>query len=253
MGSLWRHNQLAAFNILKTFPNNKVVIFPQTIYYTQDDEGKKEFLEDQQVYSILKRLIICLRDERSFNYAVASGLFSRDVKILFTPDMVLSLNIDELNICLKSQEINVLCCLRDDQEAALSEEKRTEIIDYCTRIFGTCEQFSTNDPSCPIPLSGRKVALELLFSKLKSARIIITDRLHCMIFAYLLDKPCIVYDNVSNKVKGVFQWIKSSENIIMINHDDDYKSILKTIQSSNHSSKKTFNMKEIIEVLKEES
>ena len=40
------------------------------------------------------------------------------------------------------------------------------------------------------------------------AELLITDRLHGMVFAALTGTPCIVFSNYNHKVKGTYEWIK---------------------------------------------
>lgn len=41
-----------------------------------------------------------------------------------------------------------------------------------------------------------------------SAKLVITDRLHGMIFAALTQTPCIVLGNYNHKVKGTYEWLQ---------------------------------------------
>ena len=44
------------------------------------------------------------------------------------------------------------------------------------------------------------------FSEVK---LVITDRLHGMLFSAITHTPCIAIDNLSRKVSGVYEWIKA--------------------------------------------
>ena len=39
------------------------------------------------------------------------------------------------------------------------------------------------------------------------SELVITDRLHGMVFAALTGTPCIVFSNYNHKVKGTYDWI----------------------------------------------
>lgn len=43
MGNLWIHNEYVIREIVQNYPNNKIIILPQTIYYTSDEIGEKEY------------------------------------------------------------------------------------------------------------------------------------------------------------------------------------------------------------------
>ena len=51
------------------------------------------------------------------------------------------------------------------------------------------------------------------------AELVITDRLHAMIFSTITHTPCIAYDNLSRKVSGVYEWIKALPYVKIINSD----------------------------------
>ena len=40
------------------------------------------------------------------------------------------------------------------------------------------------------------------------AEIVVTDRLHGMVFSAITGTPCIVFSNYNHKVKGTYQWIR---------------------------------------------
>lgn len=49
----------------------------------------------------------------------------------------------------------------------------------------------------------------------------VTDRLHGMIFAAITNTPCIVITSKSPKVKGVYQWIKHLPYIKLVEDLED--------------------------------
>ena len=61
----------------------------------------------------------------------------------------------------------------------------------------------------------RKKVIYKKLKKFAKSKIVITDRLHGMIFAYLTQTPCIVFSNYNHKVKGVYDWLKSNTNTII--------------------------------------
>jgi len=40
------------------------------------------------------------------------------------------------------------------------------------------------------------------------AQLVVTDRLHGMVFSAVTGTPCIAFSNYNHKVKGTYQWIK---------------------------------------------
>ncbi len=60
----------------------------------------------------------------------------------------------------------------------------------------------------------RKQIIQEKLIEFSQAKLIITDRLHGMILAYLSKTPCIVLSNYNYKIKGVYEWIKEIEWVI---------------------------------------
>ena len=66
----------------------------------------------------------------------------------------------------------------------------------------------------------RKKVIYKKLKKFAKSKIVITDRLHGMIFAYLTQTPCIVFSNYNHKVIGTYEWIKDVNYIELANIDN---------------------------------
>lgn len=42
MGNLWIHNECVIREIVQNYPNNKIIILPQTVYYTCDNSNRSD-------------------------------------------------------------------------------------------------------------------------------------------------------------------------------------------------------------------
>ena len=62
---------------------------------------------------------------------------------------------------------------------------------------------------------------------------VITDRLHCMIFSAITSTPCIVIDNYTNKISGVYKWISNYNYLMLINGIQELDMALKTLHTGN--------------------
>ena len=74
--------------IIKDFPNNKIIILPQTIYYEKNKEGEEELSKSIDIYGRHKDLTIFARGKQSFE--AAKKYFSNN-KIELMPDSVMFL------------------------------------------------------------------------------------------------------------------------------------------------------------------
>ena len=120
MGDLYPRYESIRRLIIKNFPDNKIVIFPQTLDYSKDKYGTKELAEAQKIYSSHDKLWVCAREKRS--YEKMKLIFP---KVLLIPDIVFYLygKIPGTN----DHRTGVGLCLRTDKESILSENEKTKI------------------------------------------------------------------------------------------------------------------------------
>ncbi len=120
LGDTWRDGWLYAQNAICQYPDNPVVIFPQTIYYK--DEGL--LAHDKAELSRLKQLTICARDRVSYEFATTHfGSFAR---ILLVPDMAFCIDPGALRRWCKPVGNRSLYLKRLDKEAPAGGEAVTD-------------------------------------------------------------------------------------------------------------------------------
>lgn len=218
MGSLWLKEEHKMQDILKRFPENPIIIFPQTIFYSNDNFGKLELKNSAEVYSAHRNLHICAREEVSYDFMKK---VYPTVDILLVPDMVLYLS----DIQRDYPRDGVLLCLREDKEKQLDNKKIEKIVYELKQRGLNVRNESTVIPEC-IPEQSRILKLDEKWNKFSSAKIVITDRLHGMIFAAITGTPCIAFDNSSGKVGNVYNWIKKLPYIHFVNDSTKIEEII---------------------------
>lgn len=200
--------------VIRKFPDNPVISFPQTMGFTDTPYGRHRKKLTEKTYNKNKNLKIFTREPKSFELMKQS--FNSDIG--FCPDMVLYLNKREP----KQQRDGVLCCLRRDREMNLSDEESNSIKQLLTEKYGNVIFTDTVDVSedgCkPENLAD---TLETFWALLRTKQVVVTDRLHCMIFCAITKTPCVVFDNSNNKTSGVFNsWLKDCGYIRMCGEFD---------------------------------
>lgn len=85
LGDLWLNEEEMARDILVRFPDNKVIILPQTIFFTTG-VGRAEYEKSKQIYSQHRNLSIFVRDSNSYQL-LKKMLPNNNIEL--TPDMVL--------------------------------------------------------------------------------------------------------------------------------------------------------------------
>ncbi len=199
LGTLWPQEDDKIAEIIQTYPENKIVIFPQTCYYDDSSEATQRLHKNRSVYANAKDLTIMLRDRQSYNFCEKNF---QGVKLLHVPDIVTSVNYQV------KQEREPVCmiCFRKDLEKNLSLEQQESIFAELKNHQIAAKEFSTIYPGS-VNANQREQLLTELWSEIGSAKLVITDRLHAMIFAVITGTPCMALDNKSKKVSGVYEWI----------------------------------------------
>lgn len=218
MGDQWLSEELLRRDILKTFEYNKCIIFPQTIYYSNSSEGKNQKLKSVKYYNRLNTLTIIAREKKSF--ADMKQLYPV-TEILLTPDIVLSFNKNEFKFN-KENRNGILICFRNDCEKAMDFNERQDIIDFLKKSNYACTE---TDMYANEPIT-KDIRWEKVNDKMKefsSASLVVTDRLHGMIFSAITETPCIVFANYNHKVKGTYEWIEYLNYIHFVTSFDEMK------------------------------
>lgn len=91
-------------------------------------------------------------------------------------------------------------CLRNDKEKGknvVSKDRIISILRMKNKTFfsqDTAIDFNLKD------IKKRKIELNVIWEKFANSKLVITDRLHGMIFSVITETPCIVFDNIDGKV-----------------------------------------------------
>lgn len=225
LGTLWFKDELNLRKIINLCKDNNKIIFPQTIFYENDDFGKSEFEKSKQIYNQCDNLILTARENVS--YEIMKNAYKN---VYLIPDIVLSLN-ECKNNCTRS---GVQLTLRDDHEKTMSKEYRDNLISYLTDKFGENIRFADMGADDDVPPENRNEALERHFDKFRSSELVVTDRLHGMIFSAITGTPCIVLNSKSPKVKGVYDWLfKDCEYITFTDDFEEMSAFIENIKGKN--------------------
>lgn len=177
----------------------------------------------QKIYSAHSNLTFFVREKQS--YEIMQKYFP-SVETVLVPDIVTLLDMD---IAGQNRK-DILFCMRSDLEKNVTDEQLAEI-QQILKIHYPNEQMNKIDTVVPYMVSEgmRKKEVKNKLEQFKKAKLIITDRLHGMIFATITATPCIAFGNSNGKVKNVYGWLKHNEYIKYVNDIDEFKSIVETL------------------------
>ena len=248
IGSLWLNEENMVRNVIETFNNNRIIIMPQTVYFENSEEGKRELEVSKSIYEYHPDLWLFVREKRSFMYCKKN--LDKIKNIFLVPDIVTYLDYQSP----REKRSGVLFCLRKDKEKVISDEKINKIIaELKTKKLDV--KNTTTVINKRISMKNRKKVVENKLMEFKKSNLVITDRLHGMIFAAITATPCIAMDNLSGKVKGVYEWFKALGYIKFVTNIDDMINEAKQLMSNkeynynNEDFNKQFNI--IIKLLNE--
>ncbi len=252
VGTIWRAEQEKINHIIKELKNNKIIIMPQSCYFEENIEGKEELEKFKTIVKNHGNVHICLREEKSFEFVKNNiNEFRSYVKV---PDIVLNEALYEgENKNIKDRD-GILFLFRKDRESIISKK---EVKDLKNKLKKEYTVYTTDMLyKYPISEKRRENIVNRKKEEFESKKLVITDRLHAMIFAAITRTPCIAVDNINKKVSGTYEWLVNLEYIKMVNsieeieplidrlinldnnqfdflHKDKYENIINMINSSN--------------------
>ena len=198
--------------ISKYFNNMcKIISFPQTIEWLNKNNNYEE-IKSKNIYSNCNTVFFA-REHNSYNYYKDNYKQNRSYLI---PDIVLSYDPKISN----ERSDNVILCLRDDKELA-NEELITNVKKYVIANYNKVSCLDTKIDDSIININNKEELLFKILNEFSSSKIVVTNRLHGMIFCAITSTPCIVFDNSNHKIKNTYNdWLKEYSFIRFIDSND---------------------------------
>lgn len=193
VGNLYRKLTDEYLKLVRSFPNQKTIIMPQTINYQGNIEQAES---DAKVFGINKDFIISARSRESYEFLKAHY---SPTKSIISPDAAFFIGpLEPIN----ESFYDIFILKRIDNEKKYSEKNWNAAID---RHLSFKYSYRTNDwydyridSSNMNSFTNQSV---LLMNKMISqGKIIVTDRLHASIFALLIGRPHVIIDEKHKKI-----------------------------------------------------
>lgn len=217
MGSVWPNEERTLQSMVDTFSESPLVILPQTIFYdTEIDEGKELHRSANEIFSKCKNLKLCVRDPKSVESAMTFEAIPSN-RILLCPDIALYYADNYRYNSNDSRRLGLY--LRKDREKVASDEALDMIKNYFKK---NGYEFFVSDTMAEhlIPIDKREDEICRVIEDMKQCAVILTDRLHAMVYSVIAGVPCIALDNKTHKVQGVYsKWLLNNKNILFVGED----------------------------------
>jgi len=195
--------------IIISFPN-RIILMPSTFFMSSMEKTAKKYA----AFYNKANITIFVREQYSYNYM--KRYFSN--KIFLVPDIVLSLENLTPSCELRS---GIGVCLRNDIESKISTSEKTKIKDSLFKIADTISVFDTCI-NMPVTEDRQDEALHACWKDISRYKLVVTDKLHTLIFCVLTRTPCIALSNYNYKIKGTYTWFKDLDYVAYL---DDFEQI----------------------------
>lgn len=203
MGDLYGDIELLRLIIVKAFPHNRIISFPQTIEYIDSNKNSFIYNLSKRIYNGHKNLLMCARE--SVSYAKMQELYPQ-CNVCLVPDIVMTL--DKRSDTIKREDDFITLCIRNDKEkkkTALDEDLlKSQLIEQGYKLNVS----DTHIGKSQMSMDERETELQKILDTFSKSKLVITDRLHGMIFAYITGTPALVLPNSNFKVEKCYEWIK---------------------------------------------
>ncbi|WP_335964309.1 polysaccharide pyruvyl transferase family protein [Galbibacter sp. PAP.153] len=213
MGDLYHQIEYFRQLVIEAFPNNKIVSFPQTIDFSIAPDGRKKLDTAKKVYGSHQHLTLIAREEKSYRFFKDN--FPNN-KVLLLPDIVMTLN----RTIPKYKREGIIICLREDKEKKLNPAQEKQLIEYTKKRFKLHNYYDTHVGGTQLSMKKRLTALFAIWEAFKKAELVVTDRLHGMIFCHITNTPALVFLNNNHKIIQSYEWIKHNKKITLIKEYD---------------------------------
>lgn len=204
LGTLWPHMHEMTTRMIEGNPRAKIVILPNTFYFDNTPAGERLFEASQDTFNRPNVKRVYLREKLSYDM-----LRDKYTTAKLVPDMVMSMNESRPGV----SRGGCLICLRDDKEKTLADAQTAAVYDSVNALFGGDVITADMREAADVPLAERQEKLERKFDQFRQAALVITDRLHGMIFSAITGTPCIVMNSRSHKLIGCYEWLKDLDYV----------------------------------------
>ncbi|WP_353854527.1 polysaccharide pyruvyl transferase family protein [Bacillus sp. Bos-x628] len=213
MGDLYRYEEWTRQFIMKIFHSYPLIQLPATVHFTATKRGKKAERRAIQTYAHHPRLLLMARDQTTYQW-MQRHFPEKDV--WKQPDMVLSLDESSKNY----EREGILLCLREDKEAYLPPHKRSQLQQSVKKEYEKVALFTTTIGK-RVDRTTRFEELSSLWNQLRQTQVVVTDRLHGMIFCAITNTPCVVLRSFDHKVMEGYEWVSHLPFITLLKEPND--------------------------------
>jgi pyruvyl transferase EpsI len=163
--------------------------------------------ETYALYRKCKHLSLACRERITFEWVQKNFV---GIDAILCPDIVMSLTYTQ-----HFERKGILICVRNDKESSWAMELLPEIKKACLKLDLDIA-YSDTVESKSISVDEYEKTIRQKLDDFSTKRLVITDRLHGVIFAAITGTPCIAIDNFNHKVEGICKWMDKAPNVFYV-------------------------------------
>jgi len=236
-GDIYESSQSFKRYIIENFPDNRIIVLPQTVHYNNEANLKRDFA----IFNNHRDLHVLVRDQPSYDTLKAN--FNEE-KLKLAPDMAFFLDFDADITTNSSETRKSLYLNRTDAEASKdsfqnviegeydikdwptynsSSKRMNTITNYVEALDGKLSKVIKYLPASSLIIDNayglkKKNGMDLHINRgkefINQYHKVYTTRLHGLILSILLDKEVVILDNVYGKSKNFYDaWLKNFNNV----------------------------------------
>lgn len=217
LGSIYPPEEKRFQDIMRYFSSNRIFLFPQTFHYEENSVLLSKTIE---LHKKCKSLIIATRESSSYEF-IKSHFFN--AKVLLLPDVTTTLDFSNEEV----YRDGICICSRQDKEKTddsgclfnafvrLANDRNIKI-----RFIDTQVPYS-------IQKSKREEEVHKKVREFSSSQLVITDRLHGMLYSIITGTPVIAIDNSTKKISGAYNdWFKGIKYVKFCSSEQETEKML---------------------------
>lgn len=229
LGDIYHEHMEFLLQIIKKYPNNRIIVCPQTVYYESQTIFKKDFSQIAEHND----LYFCARDKHV--YELIHEVL--EDKTLLVPDMAFCIDKDILSLFIKPTVKNKLIIARNDIEKSINNYTNNDgdvsdwpVIEHSFRKTTFLNKLFKRIADAKIPgithVSNKiwnvyaPTFKEMMIKEgvefISPYKEIETARLHGCILSILLDKSIILCDNSYGKNRNFYMtWLNDIDTLTL--------------------------------------
>jgi pyruvyl transferase EpsO len=206
LGDLYPHHQRLREQVIRDFPENRIVVLPQSVYFQDPDAEQRA----AAVFRSHKDFHLCLRDQQSFD--LASGWSCAATSLL--PDMAHALWPLQTESKPVGKSEQCLYLIRKDQEGLCLPEtvelQRHRFVDWSDLLgvsdagllaiaaAGLAAGNPTGLPRRLLDIESQRL-IQRAIVRFSTVEHVITSRLHALLLGLLLKKRVTILETLTGK------------------------------------------------------